>query len=576
MHARRWLDLGALFVLASLLGLVVTGAVHDRGMAVDDAYITFRYADNLQQGLGLRWNADSPPCEGYTNFTYVLGLAALRALGLAPLDGALLLANLSLVGIVALAWSATRGAGRWRALALAPIVLLFATDTLQVHASRGLETCLFALLATLTVTAQARLAAANTTRRRHAVAAAAAATLLFLTRPDGVLLASCGFVAVAWLVRGERQRWRHLLLAVAVWLAAGLVYAAFKLAVFGYLLPNAFYMKSGGGRFQGLDETLAFVRAFPLPLALLLLAAAASPAWWRPRTRPLGQHDAFAFLATVVTVAWLAYSAKIVHEIGYAFRFAWPLLPLVLLAACRSLSSIGARLEACRLGRAWPIAPVALLLALSAALPQQRTLLAQLRRPPPQDPYTSMFLRLGEAIRDTGIAPQLTLYCTHAGATPWAAGAHHVDRAGLVDDGYCLRTPLEERARYEANLRLDVISWHLFPAAPGATDFDGDDRASSSSYLRQWCLGLDPGMDTGLRKALEGRDLGDRTRDLYTEMLFLREIATFVGEMRTGQRRWRTFVYVAKTSPHHDRLVQHLSRRVDIPAANVDFDGWPQ
>ncbi len=576
MHARRWLDLGALLVLAGLLGLVVAGAVHDRGMAVDDAYITFRYADNLQQGLGLRWNADSPPCEGYTNFTYVLGLAALRALGLAPLDGALLLANLSLVGIVALAWSATRGAGRWRALALAPMVLLFATDTLEVHASRGLETCLFAFLGTLTVTTQARLATAPATRRRHAVAAAATATLLFLTRPDGVLLASCGFVAVAWLVRGDRQRWRHLLLAVAVWLAAGLAYAAFKLAVFGYLLPNAFYMKSGGGRFQGLDETLAFVRAFPLPLALLLLATAASPCWWRPRTRPLGQHDAFAFLATVVTVAWLAYSAKIVHEIGYAFRFAWPLLPLALLAACRALALLGSRLEGSRFARLWPLAPVVLGLALWSALPQQRALVAMLRRPPPQDSHTSMFLRLGEAIRDTGIAPQLTLYCSHAGATPWAAGAHHVDPAGLVDDGYCLRTPLEQRARYLANLRLDVIAWHLFPAAAGAADFDSDLRAAASTYLNRWCLGLDPDMDTALRKAVEGQDIAVRKRNLYTEMLFLRETATLVGEMRTGERRWRTFVYVSRTSPHHDLLVRHLSERVDIPAAQIDFDGWPR
>lgn len=186
-----------------------------------------------------------------------------------------------------------------------------------------------------------------------------------------------------------------------------------------------------------------------------------------------------------------------------------------------------------------------------------------------------MFLRLGTAIRDTGIAPQLTLYCTHAGATPWIAGAHHVDRAGLVDDGYCLRTPLEERARYEANLKLDIISWHLFPAAPGATRFADDVRASNSPYMKDWVLALSPDMDTGLRKALEGRDRETRILETYTEMLFLRETSTLVGEMRNGQHRWRSFLYVSKTSPHHDMLVAHLSKRVDIPADRIDFDRWP-
>ena len=47
----------------------------------DDAYISFRYADNLVHGLGLVWNPGER-VEGYTNFLWVLIIATGLKLGL--------------------------------------------------------------------------------------------------------------------------------------------------------------------------------------------------------------------------------------------------------------------------------------------------------------------------------------------------------------------------------------------------------------------------------------------------------------------------------------------------------------
>ena len=51
----------------------------------DDAYISFRYAKNLADGHGLRFNlGDHLPVEGYSNFLWVLLAAAFERLDMAP------------------------------------------------------------------------------------------------------------------------------------------------------------------------------------------------------------------------------------------------------------------------------------------------------------------------------------------------------------------------------------------------------------------------------------------------------------------------------------------------------------
>ena len=52
-----------------LLGLVLAAIIrawHDR-WTCDDAFVSFRYAENLINGYGLVFNPGEPPVEGYTN-----------------------------------------------------------------------------------------------------------------------------------------------------------------------------------------------------------------------------------------------------------------------------------------------------------------------------------------------------------------------------------------------------------------------------------------------------------------------------------------------------------------------------
>jgi len=107
-------------VIATMLGLliaVVVLAFHARSYSflTDDAFISFRYARNLSHGAGLVFNPGEPAVEGYSNFLWVLVLAGLDRLGLAPESVANALGSACTIGlwllIVAFCW---RRAGRGR------------------------------------------------------------------------------------------------------------------------------------------------------------------------------------------------------------------------------------------------------------------------------------------------------------------------------------------------------------------------------------------------------------------------------------------------------------------------------
>lgn len=86
-----------------LLGLAVLIAAGAQFLFLDwtsdDAYISFRYAENLSGGRGLVFNAGEK-VEGYSNFLWVVLLAAGNFLGLAPVWTAKALGFLSVVYLI--------------------------------------------------------------------------------------------------------------------------------------------------------------------------------------------------------------------------------------------------------------------------------------------------------------------------------------------------------------------------------------------------------------------------------------------------------------------------------------------
>ncbi|MDW8325885.1 MAG: hypothetical protein RMK99_04900 [Anaerolineales bacterium] len=244
-HAAPWL-IAALALGARLLPTPRT---------IDDAFITFRYARNLLDGLGFVYNAGEPVL-GTTTPLYTLLMAALAGLTgwrdfpwlalivNAPADAitCLLLLRLghTLTGHSAVGLAA---ALLW---AVAPMSVTFAIG--------GMETSVFILL--LVLSADLYLGG----RYRGAAFVAA---LLLLTRPDGVLFAGLLGLDLVWRSwRAQRNvPWRE----AAIFLLTLTPWVLFAWWTFGSPIPHSVAAKTEAYRLDAGSALIRLIQHYSTP-----------------------------------------------------------------------------------------------------------------------------------------------------------------------------------------------------------------------------------------------------------------------------------------------------------------------
>ncbi|GAB4438525.1 MAG: hypothetical protein OHK0015_32250 [Chloroflexi bacterium OHK40] len=322
------LGLAALAVLVALSGLIWPAWLSD------DAFISFRYAQNLAQGHGLVYNLGER-VEGYTNFLWTL-LAALviRLGGDVALWSHAAGVALGLAIVLGTYGLGARLAGP--ACGLGAALVVATSQSLLLYSARGsgLETALFTLLL---LAASICYLAAHRRRPGLLVAAGLLLGLAALTRPEGAMvfaLTTAHLALVTLLARRAAQRpqetsWRALgsasgpLLTLSLaFLALFAPYFLWRVTYYGDLLPNTFYAKTGGGLSQVL-RGLAYAGGFALTLGGPLLLAVLVP-WVRSWRAALASWRGY--LLPLV----LAYSAYIVAVGGDHFRgerFFVPIIP---------------------------------------------------------------------------------------------------------------------------------------------------------------------------------------------------------------------------------------------------------
>lgn len=230
--------------LAIALTIFVLQQLLRHNSYIDDAFISFRYARNFADGYGLVYNPGSTPVEGYTNFLWVIMLAACHRLGLAvPLAAKLLGGEFGVLTLIAL-WDLPRRLIPDKNRLIATPVIIALLSVYGVACAEGLETPLLILLMVLLVWLNPL--EAFSPARTSAVALVLVA--LVLTRPDAVLFAIpvvAMQLVVAWL-KPERRLclFQSSLLIVAIVTAAAAAHMLWRHQYYGDWLPNTFYAKA--------------------------------------------------------------------------------------------------------------------------------------------------------------------------------------------------------------------------------------------------------------------------------------------------------------------------------------------
>lgn len=232
------------------VGVLLFGHAYVFDFVNDDAFISFRYADNLVQHGALVYNPGER-VEGYTNFLWTLLIAGGLALGLdavvvSKLFGALFGVGTLWVLARFMRQSEATGPSRWDAL---PGLLLALSPAFACWSSGGLETQLFTFTATAGWVAYLREQDPSAQARPLSGVYFAFAAM---TRPEGMLffgLTGLHRLVILWFKERRFLPTRRDWLWGIGFLAVFGPYFLWRYRYYGYPFPNTYYVKTGAQDF---------------------------------------------------------------------------------------------------------------------------------------------------------------------------------------------------------------------------------------------------------------------------------------------------------------------------------------
>lgn len=294
-----------------------------KGFAVDHAFVAFRYAERLADGLGLTWTT-GPTTEGYDGLLWVLWLAAADVIGLDPIRAA---RWSGYAGLIASVCAVSLDPERLRPTvgrALTGGLLLVASSSMAAWTLGGLELVPLAGLAAVAAVLARHQVDHGTTRGRMALAALLVAVVL--VRADAYPLA-LGVVIGGALTSGSVRPWVAVALAPVL---ALLVQTGFRIGTTGTAWPPTIPEDLGV-----LRTTVGFGWTARASLAHLFLLVGAATA--------LAAEGKRAVLPLVVALSWLCHLVFVGSDAQPGWWLLVPGLPAFALLASEGL---GARIDA--------------------------------------------------------------------------------------------------------------------------------------------------------------------------------------------------------------------------------------
>lgn len=291
-------------IAVALIGYAVRMVADFPHWLVDDAFILFRYAENLVGAGELNWNPGDNPTEGYTGLTLILLIASAMKFGVSPIVAAHAVGIGAFFACAVIIVLTLRGFNLGSITALA---LFLAAPFMYAHAWSGLETTLFC--------ASILLALYAFTHRRGRLFIVSL-ILLSLTRPEGALLALI-LLALYRPFSLKRSLW---------YIVPCAIYFIWRFAYYGQLLPNTYYVKSASVGLQ--KENLTMMRRFastflPIPALLALIFV---------RWSTVRKHLSLIIGVTAFSLVMLSVYATSELIMTFSYRFLVPLYAIAVIA----------------------------------------------------------------------------------------------------------------------------------------------------------------------------------------------------------------------------------------------------
>lgn len=297
-----------------------------RQYIMDDAFISFRYAQNLINGHGLVWNIGER-VEGYSNFSWTM-LVALFLWFNVPAETFTHLAGITLhVGCILVTYQLALKVLKSRDWSLLVMILVGTSYTVSGMATSGLETPLQMLLFLLAGYLYA-LGVEDGWTNRRILWLSLTLNFALLTRPDSIVLA--GAAAVGLFFTSKQWNNKRITSFVVPFLLIALTFSVWKLSYYGSILPNSYYAKVRGasGLFYGLFYVYLFSVTY-LYLPFILMSA------WK--TKDLCRENRIVGHIALFCGVWLLYIVYVGGDfMDFRFMVAiWTFLMIVFIDVIR-------------------------------------------------------------------------------------------------------------------------------------------------------------------------------------------------------------------------------------------------
>ena len=245
-----------------ILLIIFISAIFYFNFTAEDAYITYRYAENFVNIGSLVFNEGEPINAMTSPFHALLSTALFYVTGNTVLGNKVLASVLLLLSAL-FVWYRFRNQPQWQVLAL---ILVLMPPSVLLWTFGGLETPVLLFLATATVLLVERAPSFNL---KLLCLIFSVASLAFLTRYDSILF----FLPVTLYAASKAQSIRHVVAAIGGAAVLPLAWFAISIYYYGDLLPTSFYVKTPIGSLAGLIFNGAYISSYLLYIGIIPVIA---------------------------------------------------------------------------------------------------------------------------------------------------------------------------------------------------------------------------------------------------------------------------------------------------------------
>ena len=301
-----------------ILILLGISAVFYFNFTAEDAYITYRYAENWVNTGSLVYNEGEPINAMTSPLHAILSAALFFVTGNTVLSNKIISLVLLLFSAL-LVWYRHREHLHLQVLA----VILLAPPCVLLWTFGGLETPILLFLASITVILALR---PHPFSLNLLCVIFLLAGLAFLTRYDSILF----FLPITLYVALKSTSTKHVVIALAVAAVLPLAWLVVSLYYYGDLLPTSFYVKTPKGNLGGLISNGLYVASYLLYIGIIPVVALVF-VLLVPKHRTMDmlyQHFKSMWWLYVGLLLEILYGLTMAtHHMMFSFRFFVPYIP---------------------------------------------------------------------------------------------------------------------------------------------------------------------------------------------------------------------------------------------------------